>query len=176
MSRVAKNPISVSDKVNINITNDLVMVKGPNGELSVPLHKEVTVKFADNVLSVSYEDGAKAKALGGTTRALLANAVLGVTEGFDIRLQLVGVGYRASLQGRNLNLTLGLSHPVVYEPPEGVTIEVPNQTEILIKSASKEQVGQAAADIRAYRPPEPYKGKGIRYLGEVLIMKEAKKQ
>jgi large subunit ribosomal protein L6 len=154
-----------------------VRVKGPKGELSLLLSPEVEVKLVDGEARISsVTEAQRARAIAGTTRALLSNMVNGVSKGFERKLELVGVGYRAQAQGKKLNLTLGFSHPVAFPVPEGITIETPSQTEILIKGADKHKVGQVAADIRRYRPPEPYKGKGVRYAGEKVVLKEAKKK
>jgi large subunit ribosomal protein L6 len=176
MSRIAKNPITIPEKVVVNISGKTVNVKGKNGELSHTVHSQVDVSQEDNVLKFSAVGTSKtAKALSGTTRAVIQNLVTGVTEGFERKLSITGVGYRAAVQGKKLNLTLGFSHPVDYEIPDGITIETPSQTEIIIKGIDKQLVGQVAANIRAYRPPEPYKGKGVRYSDERIIRKEAKK-
>jgi large subunit ribosomal protein L6 len=176
MSRIANNPVTVPENVEINITGSTVNVKGKNGELTHEVHSLVSVTQEDNVLKFSSNDDSKsANALAGTTRALLQNFVKGVSEGFERKLLIVGVGYRAQVQGNLLNLTLGFSHPVTFDIPEGITIETPTQTEIIIKGIDKQKVGQVAANIRAYRPPEPYKGKGVRYSDEHIIRKEAKK-
>jgi large subunit ribosomal protein L6 len=152
-------------------------VKGPKGTLSLILNSEVDVALEDGGLQVSPRSGSRfANAIAGTTRALLNNMVTGVSSGFERKLELVGVGYRAQAQGRTLNLTLGFSHPVRYAVPEGVTVETPSQSEILIKGIDKQAVGQVAAEVRRYRPPEPYKGKGVRYADERIVLKEAKKK
>ncbi len=177
MSRVAKKPVPLPSGVSVSIAADKITIKGPKGSLSRALPVEVKVIHADNQLQVelpNYET--LTKTLAGTTRAHLSNMVLGVTQGFERKLQLVGVGYRAQIKGQQLNLAVGLSHPVVFDAPEGVSVEVPSQTEILIKGMDKQQVGQLAADIRSVRPPEPYKGKGIRYADEVIELKEGKKK
>ena len=177
MSRVANNPVNVPAGVEVKIDADLVSVKGGKSQLSMPLSPAVEIKLEDNVLTFAAKDSSKqARAMSGTTRALVNNMVVGVSEGFEKKLQLVGVGYRAQAQGSKLNLTLGFSHPVVYELPEGVSAETPSQTDIVLKSADKQLLGQAAAEIRAYRPPEPYKGKGVRYADEYVRRKEAKKK
>jgi large subunit ribosomal protein L6 len=153
-----------------------VTIKGGKGELSHNIHPLIKVEQTDNILKTSSKDDSKfAKAISGTTRALIQNIVTGVTEGFERKLEVIGVGYRAVVSGKILNLTLGFSHPVAFRIPEEITIETPSQTEILVKGIDKQQVGQVAADIRAYRPPEPYKGKGVRYSDERIIRKEAKK-
>lgn len=177
MSRVAKNPVTVPAGVEVNFGTDALTVKGKNGELSLPLTGAVKVELNDGQLTFAAADDSKhAVAMSGTVRALVANMVKGVSEGFEKKLQLIGVGYRAQAQGKTLNLSLGFSHPVVYEMPEGVSVATPSQTEIVLTGADKQAVGQAAAEIRGYRPPEPYKGKGVRYVGEQVIMKEAKKK
>lgn len=177
MSRVAKNPVTVPAGVEVNFGTDALTVKGKNGALSLPLTGAVKVELNDGQLTFAAADNSKhAVAMSGTVRALVANMVKGVSEGFEKKLQLIGVGYRAQAQGKTLNLSLGFSHPVVYEMPEGVSVATPSQTEIVLTGADKQAVGQAAAEIRGYRPPEPYKGKGVRYIGEQVIMKEAKKK
>ncbi len=177
MSRVAKNPVTVPAGVEVNFGTDALTVKGKNGALSLPLTGAVKVELNDGQLTFAAADDSKhAVAMSGTVRALVANMVKGVSEGFEKKLQLIGVGYRAQAQGKTLNLSLGFSHPVVYEMPEGVSVATPSQTEIVLTGADKQAVGQAAAEIRGYRPPEPYKGKGVRYVGEQVIMKEAKKK
>jgi large subunit ribosomal protein L6 len=173
MSRVAKKPIALPKGVECNVSKESISVKGPKGTLKLarPQGVEVDVKGSEvNFGSVSGE-----MKMAGTMRALVANMVIGVSEGYQRKLELVGVGYRAALQGKDLNLTLGFSHPLVFKAPEGVTITVPTQTEILIAGADKQSVGETAAKIRAFRPPEPYKGKGVRYSGEKITLKEAKK-
>ena len=177
MSRVAKQPVAVAKGVQVTISGQDVKIKGAKGELSLTVHDLVEVAQEDGELRVKTDmNNQKAIALAGTTRALLANMMLGAAEGFTRKLELVGVGYRAQAQGKVLNLTLGLSHPVAYPVPEGITIETPSQTEIVIKGADKQKVGQVAAEIRGYRPPEPYKGKGVRYSDERVVLKEAKKK
>lgn len=177
MSRVAKNPVTVPAGVEVNFGTELLSVKGKNGELSLPLTGAVKVEFENGQLTFAAVDNSKhANAMSGTIRALVANMVKGVSEGFEKKLQLIGVGYRAQAQGKVLNLSLGFSHPINYEMPEGVSVQTPSQTEIVLTGADKQTIGQVAAEIRAYRPPEPYKGKGIRYVGEVVVMKEAKKK
>lgn len=177
MSRIAKEPVQLPSGVEFNRSGSAVTVKGSNGTLSMELNSEVELSHEDNVLSVTPRSGSRfSTAIAGTTRSLLANMVQGVSQGFEKKLQLVGVGYRAQAQGKKLNLTLGFSHPIVFDVPEGITVETPSQTEILVKGADKQKVGQAAAEIRRYRPPEPYKGKGVRYAGERVVMKEAKKK
>ena len=174
MSRVAKKPISLPKGVEFKTTDDQVTVKGPKGSLSLARPAGVQFSVEDGVLQLSAADVADMP-MAGTARAILANMVQGVSEGFTRKLELVGVGYRAAMQGKDLNLNLGFSHPTVYIAPEGITLSTPTQTEILVSGADKQQVGEVAAKIRAYRKPEPYKGKGIRYAGEKIIMKEAKK-
>lgn len=174
MSRVAKMPITLPKGVDCQIGADAVTVKGPKGTLKLRPIAGVRIALDDRVLTCASNEGTSEK-FAGTARALLANIVKGVSEGYERKLELVGVGYRAAMQGKSLNLTLGFSHPVVFIAPDGVTIETPSQTEILIKGADKQQVGEAAAKIRAFRPPEPYKGKGVRYAGERITLKEAKK-
>ncbi len=177
MSRIAKEPIELPKGVEFKQEGNVVTLKGGNGSLSLELNNEVELTQNDNILQVSPRSGSRfSTAVAGTMRALLANMATGVTDGFERRLQLVGVGYRAQVQGKKLNLTLGFSHPVVHDVPEDVTVEAPSQTEIVIKGADKQKVGQVAAEIRSYRPPEPYKGKGIRYADERVVMKEAKKK
>lgn len=177
MSRIAKNPISLPGGTEVTIKDTTIVAKGPNGELSMSKHPLVTVNQEDGVLKIAAnDDSTTAIAMSGTTRALLSNLVTGVSTGFEKKLTIIGVGYRAQVQGKNLNLTLGFSHPVVYAIPEGITIEAPSQTELVIKGADKQKVGQVAAEIRHYRPPEPYKGKGIRYSDEHVVRKQAKKK
>jgi len=177
MSRIAKQPVSVPAAVEVTENGQQITVKGPKGTLVHSIHALVEMKREDGALSFSPRDGSKAaNALAGTTRSLLSNLVAGVSDGFEKKLELVGVGYRAQARGKVLNLTLGFSHPVDYEVPEGVTAETPSQTEIILKGADKQKVGQVAAEIRAFRPPEPYKGKGVRYADEVVVRKEAKKK
>lgn len=177
MSRVANSPVSLPSGVNVTAAGQNITVKGGKGTLSLDVHQSVEVSQNDNVLSVSAKNASKqANALAGTTRALLNNMVVGVSEGFTKKLELVGVGYRAKASGKTLNLTLGFSHPVDYELPEGVKAETPSQTEVVLSSADKQLLGQVAAEIRAYRPPEPYKGKGVRFADEHVRRKEAKKK
>lgn len=177
MSRVAKNPVSIPTGVEVSFGVDVLNIKGHKGELSLPLNKSVKISFDDNLLTFDVIDESKhSLAMSGTIRALVANMVKGVTEGFEKKLQLIGVGYRAQAQGKTLNLSLGFSHPVNYEMPVGVTVQTPSQTEIVLFGADKQMVGQVAAEIRAFRPPEPYKGKGVRYSDEAVVMKEAKKK
>jgi len=177
MSRVANNPVVIPEKVDVTVNAAEISVKGPLGTLTQKLSTKVQVKKIENRLEfVVTENSHAANALSGTTRALVSNMVTGVSKGFEKRLSLVGVGYRAQAQGDKLNLTLGFSHPVVHQLPKGVKAETPTQTEIVIKGADRQQVGQVAADIRAYRSPEPYKGKGVRYQGEQIVLKETKKK
>ncbi len=177
MSRIAKEPVVLPQGVEFKQEGNVVTLTGGNGSLSLELNNEVELTRNDNILQVAPRSGSRfSTAVAGTMRALLANMAKGVTDGFERKLQLVGVGYRAQVQGKKLNLTLGFSHPVVHDVPEDVTVEAPSQTEIVIKGADKQKVGQVAAEIRSYRPPEPYKGKGIRYVDERVVMKEAKKK
>ena len=174
MSRVAKNPISLPSGVELNINGSQVSVKGPKGQLSLELHPAVKLEQEDGAYKIVWEK-ANDVAMAGTFRALVNNMVTGVSEGFQKKLTLVGVGYRAQAQGNSLNLALGHSHAIDYTMPEGVSVETPSQTEIVLSGCDKQRVGQAAAEIRAFRPPEPYKGKGVRYADERVVRKEAKK-
>jgi large subunit ribosomal protein L6 len=178
MSRVAKNPIVVPAGVDVNVApGGLISVKGPLGTLSHRFNDDVTVeRDGAKVVFKAASETQQSGAMSGTARALVANMVQGVSKGFEKKLALVGVGYRAQAQGSTLNLTLGFSHPVAYKLPEGVKAETPTQTEIIIKGIDKQKVGQVAAEVRAYRKPEPYKGKGVRYAGEVVVLKETKKK
>jgi len=177
MSRIGKNPVVVPKGVEVTLTASLISVKGPLGTLSQRLDGSVKVQRDGDQLMFEAETGAPTgNAMSGTLRALTANMVQGVTKGFEKKLALVGVGYRAQAQGDKLNLALGFSHPVVHSMPQGVKVETPTQTEILIKGVDKQQVGQVAAEVRAYRPPEPYKGKGVRYANEQVVIKETKKK
>lgn len=177
MSRVAKNPVALPQGVEVNLAGAQISVKGPLGTLTLARNAAVDVVQEGAALQVKAVAGAEnGNALSGTTRALLANLVNGVSKGFEKKLTLVGVGYRAQAQGDTLNLSLGFSHPVAHKMPAGVKVETPSQTEIVIKGIDKQQVGQVAAEIRAYRKPEPYKGKGVRYADEVVILKETKKK
>lgn len=177
MSRVAKSPVAIPGGVEVKLSGQHVAIKGAKGQLELTVHQNVEVNQSENVLTFAARDGAKlSRALAGTTRALVNNMVIGVSQGFEKKLQLVGVGYRAQAKGSTLNLTLGFSHPVNYELPEGVTAETPSQTEILVKGIDKQLVGQVAAEIREFRRPEPYKGKGVRYADEHVRRKEAKKK
>ncbi|GHA76985.1 50S ribosomal protein L6 [Formosimonas limnophila] len=176
MSRVGKNPVAING-ADIAIAGNKVTVKGKLGTLESVFSDKLAIENKDGQLTITRKDESReANALSGTTRALLANMVKGVTEGFQKKLTLVGVGYRAKAEGTGLKLELGFSHDVVHQMPEGVTAETPSQTEIIIKGVDKQQVGQVAAEVRAYRPPEPYKGKGVRYADEVVIIKETKKK
>ena len=174
MSRVAKKTINLPKGVELKAAADGISVKGPKGTLSIHALPGVSLKVDGDAVNIQLAEGADDK-FGGTARALLANMVKGVSEGYERKLELVGVGYKASMQGKTLSLTLGFSHPVNFATPEGITLETPTATEILIKGVDKQRVGQVAAKIRAYRPPEPYKGKGVRYAGEQITLKEAKK-
>ena len=177
MSRIAKYPVEVPKGVEVMLSDSEISVKGPLGTLKQFLLPSVTIeKDGEKLLCRAVEGAADAAAMSGTMRALLNNMVLGVTKGFEKKLTLVGVGYRAQAQGAKLNLTLGFSHPVVHDMPSGIKVETPTQTEILIKGIDKQVVGQVAAEIRAYRSPEPYKGKGVRYSDEVVAIKETKKK
>lgn len=177
MSRVAKQPITVPAGVSVAINRQTVTVKGSKGEMVRQIHPAVKVSLDNNVLSVEvYENSRVAWAQAGTTRALLNNMVIGVSAGFERKLTLVGVGFRAKAQGQALNLIIGYSHPVDHHLPKGISVETPTQTDIVLKSSDKQLLGQMAAEIRAYRPPEPYKGKGIRYSDEVVTLKETKKK
>lgn len=177
MSRISKKPVVIPSGVDVNITPDEVSIKGPFGTLRQKLTPDIQLEITNNILKVKTSNNLKqTNAMSGTIRALISNMVHGVANGFEKKLQLVGVGYRAQAAGDNLNLMLGLSHPVVHKMPPGITVETPVQTEVIIKGIDKQRVGQVAAEIRAYRKPEPYKGKGIRYSDEVIILKEAKKK
>jgi large subunit ribosomal protein L6 len=176
MSRVAKKPVPLPQGVTATLAADHVTIKGAKGSLSVPLRSGVTVTEQDKQLQVAYTDAFGVRAIAGATRAHLANMVNGVTKGYERKLELVGVGFRASVQGKALNLTLGFSHPVVFNIPDGISIEAPSQTEVLIKGIDRQRVGQVAAEIRGLRPPEPYKGKGVKYSDEKITLKEGKKK
>ena len=177
MSRIAKYPVVVPEKVQVTLGTDEVTVKGPLGSLTQSITRDVLVKLEDGKLTfVAANESKLANAMSGTLRATVANMVHGVKEGFSKKLTLVGVGYRAQAQGNKLNLTLGFSHPIVYPLPDGIKAETPTQTEILIKGVNRQQVGQVAAEVRAYKPPEPYKGKGVRYADEKVVIKETKKK
>ena len=176
MSRVAKNPIEITDGVTVNFNDGCLDVKGKVGELKFDLPETVSLDIADNVITVKYDENNQLSvALAGTTRALVNNMIIGVSQGFEKKLELKGVGYRAKASGKLLELTLGFSHPVKYQLPDEVQVETPSQTEVVLKSHNKQILGQAAAEIRAFRPPEPYKGKGVRYSDENVRRKEAKK-
>src|SRR5580765_2184288 len=174
MSRVAKKPIALPKGVELKVAGEAVTVKGPKGTLSfaLPAGVEINVNGSEVLLASTDVETTK---FAGTARAVLANMVKGVSDGYERKLELVGVGYRAALQGKDLNLSLGFSHPILFKAPEGITITAPTQTEVLIAGADKQRVGETAAKIRAFRPPEPYKGKGVRYAGEKITLKEAKK-
>ena len=176
MSRVAKAAVSIPSGVEVNIKDGVISVKGSKGQLEQNLHNDVEIKVEDGEVTFAPKAEVKSWAMAGTYRALVNNMVTGVSDGFEKKLKLVGVGYRAQVQGKKLNLSLGFSHPVEFEIPEGVTIEAPSQTDLVVKGANKQVVGQVAANIRAYRPPEPYKGKGVRYVDEYIVRKEAKKK
>jgi len=177
MSRVGKMPITVPQGVDVKIVDDQITIKGANGTLVRPAHALVKVENEAGVLKISPTDeSAEADAMSGTVRALLANMVNGVSKGFEKKLTLVGVGFRAQAQGQKLNLQIGFSHPVVKDMPAGITVTTATPTEILIKGADRQVVGQLAAEVRAFRPPEPYKGKGIRYADERVVLKETKKK
>ena len=177
MSRVAKAPVELPKGVEFKQDGNVVTLKGGKGELSLELNSEVELKQEDNRLTLSPRSGSRfSTAIAGTMRAILANMATGVSEGFERKLELKGVGYRAQAQGKKLNLTLGFSHPIDYQVPEGITVETPSQTEIVVRGADKQKVGQVSAEIRGFRPPEPYKGKGVRYQDEHIVRKEAKKK
>ena len=177
MSRVAKKPVEVPGGVEVKLSGSQVSIKGSMGNLTLDLHADIQVEQEDGTLRVKVRrEEQSVIAIAGTTRALLVNMIEGVTAGFERKLELRGVGYRAAIQGNMLKLTLGFSHPVIYSVPDGITVEAPSLTEIVVKGADKQQVGQTAAEIRACRPPEPYKGKGVRYADERVVIKEAKKQ
>jgi len=177
MSRVAKRPVTLPKGVTVEIADGSVTVKGPKGSLTMSVRPEVEVTQEDGAVRVGIRTPSRvAGAMAGTTRALIQNMVTGVTNGFERKLELVGVGYRAQAQGKKLNLTLGFSHPVEYAVPDGITIETPSQTEIIVRGIDRQRVGQVAAELRRFRPPEPYKGKGVRYSGERVVLKEAKKK
>tara|TARA_B110000259_G_scaffold183862_1_gene229833 strand:+ start:2514 stop:3047 length:534 start_codon:yes stop_codon:yes gene_type:complete len=177
MSRVANSPIELPKGVEVTLSEAEISIKGSKGTLAMPINAKVEIKHEDNVLRFAARSGDQfSRAMSGTTRSLVNNMVTGVSQGFEKKLELVGVGYRAQVQGSKINLTLGFSHPVVYALPAGVTAETPSQTEVLLKSSDKQKLGQAAAEIRAFRPPEPYKGKGVRITGEYVRRKEAKKK
>jgi len=174
MSRVAKKPVVLPKGVDLNIQSDSIAVKGAKGTLSIAKPAGIEVNIEDGNAQVS-TDNPDLMPMAGTLRAILANMVQGVSEGFERKLELVGVGYRAAMQGKDLNLSLGFSHPVLFKTPDGITIVTPTQTEIVVSGTDKQRVGEVAAKIRGFRPPEPYKGKGVKYAGEKIIRKEAKK-
>ena len=177
MSRIANKEIEIPSGVELKVVNNLVSVKGSNGTMDVDVHESISIDIDGSIIKVSAnDDSKKSVALSGTFRSLINNSIIGVSKGFEKKLELVGVGYRAQAKGNILGLTLGFSHPVNHEIPKGITVETPSQTEIIVKGADKQVVGQVAADIRAYRPPEPYKGKGVKYSDEHIIRKEAKKK
>jgi large subunit ribosomal protein L6 len=177
MSRIANNPVSIPKGVEITLSGQEVNVKGSKGNLSMTVHDLVGISQEEDRLQLkAVEDSKKSVALAGTFRSLVNNMVMGVSNGFQKELQLQGVGYRAQAQGKKLNLSLGFSHPVVYVAPEGIDIETPSQTQVIVKGIDKQLVGQVSAEIRAFRPPEPYKGKGVRYVDEYVKRKEAKKK
>ena len=177
MSRIANNPVSIPKGVEITLNGRVVNVKGSKGNLTITLHELVGISQVEDRLQLKAAEATKvAVALAGTSRSLVNNMVMGVSSGFQKELQLQGVGYRAQAQGQKLNLSLGFSHPVVYEVPDGIDIETPTQTQVIVKGIDKQLVGQVSADIRAFRPPEPYKGKGVRYEDEYVKRKEAKKK
>lgn len=178
MSRIAKNPVTIPSGVDVKVADGEITVKGKLGELKQRLNDQhVEVKVDNGQITFNVKNGSRdANALSGTFRALIANMVKGVSEGFEKKLQLVGVGYRAQAQGKVLNLALGYSHPVIYNLPDGITAQTPSQTEIVISGADRQKVGQVAAEIRGFRAPEPYKGKGVRYADETIVLKETKKK
>jgi len=176
MSRVASRPIDLPGGVTVTVAGAAVTVKGAKGSLSLPVPKGISVVQENKQVAVKYEKGDQARMNAGSTRAHLANMVAGVSKGYERKLELVGVGFRAAVQGKSLNLTLGFSHPVTYPIPEGISIETPSQTEIIVKGVDTQRVGQTAAEIRDIRPPEPYKGKGVKYADEKIALKEGKKK
>jgi large subunit ribosomal protein L6 len=177
MSRVAKNPVTIPSGVEVKLAAGEISVKGSGGQLELTYNSAVAITEKDNVLNFTAKNGGRSGlSQAGTVRALVNNMVTGVSSGFEKKLQLVGVGYRVAVQGNKLNLTLGFSHPVVYELPKGITAEATSQTDLVLKSSDKQLLGQVASEIRAYRPPEPYKGKGVRYADEHVVRKEAKKK
>ena len=176
MSRVAKSPINILENVDFSINENIVNVKGSKGVLEFNIPQSISLEIKENIINVKYDEtDQQSVALAGTTRSLINNMIIGVTKGFEKKLELIGVGYRAKASGKLLELTLGFSHPVKYQLPDEVEVETPSQTEIVLKSHNKQLLGQAAAEIRAFRPPEPYKGKGVRYADEQVKRKEAKK-
>lgn len=177
MSRVAKYPVLIPAGVSVVLTGEEISIKGSKGELSMPIHSGVEILQDESILKFAAKNSAKtSKMMAGTTRALVNNMVIGVHVGFERKLELVGVGYRAKANGSTLNMTLGYSHPIDYEMPDGVLVETPTQTEVILKGSNKQLLGQVAAEIRAFRQPEPYKGKGVRYANESVHRKEAKKK
>ncbi len=177
MSRIGNFPVELPANVEVQLSQGEISVKGPLGTLTQSLSAQITVERVENQLQVKVADSSTAaNAMSGTVRALVANMVQGVTQGYQKKLTLVGVGYRAQAQGDKLNLTLGFSHPIVHQMPKGIKVETPTQTEIMIKGIDKQRVGQVAAEVRAYRSPEPYKGKGVRYSDEKVVLKETKKK
>jgi large subunit ribosomal protein L6 len=177
MSRIAKRPVPVPKNVTADLKGQEITVKGPKGTVSMTINSEIEVAKQGETLTVAPRSGSRfANTMSGTTSALIRNMIEGVVSGYQRKLELVGVGYRAQAQGKKVNLTLGLSHPVVYDVPEGITIETPSQTEIIVKGVDYQKVGQVAAELRRFRQPEPYKGKGVRYTGEHIVLKEAKKK
>jgi large subunit ribosomal protein L6 len=176
MSRIAKSPVELPAGVTATVAGAAVTIKGAKGSLSLPLGAGVSVVQTEKKLEIKFSDPGPARTRAGATRAHLANMVRGVTRGYEKKLELVGVGFRAQVQGKSLNLTLGFSHPVSVPIPEGISIETPSQTEIVVKGIDRQKVGQVAAEIRGIRPPEPYKGKGVRYAGERISLKEGKKK
>jgi len=176
MSRVANNPINIPDTVNVSINDNVVLVKGNKGELDFSLPSSISIDIKNNIIAVNYNsEDQESVALAGTTRSIINNMIVGVSEGFEKKLELIGVGYRAKASGKLLELTLGFSHPIKYQLPDDVEVETPSQTEVVLRSHNKQILGQAASEIRAFRPPEPYKGKGVRYSDEQVKRKEAKK-
>jgi large subunit ribosomal protein L6 len=176
MSRVAKMPVKLPAGVQATVAAGALTVKGAKTSLTMPLPPAVAIDIQDGEIRIAEKSVKESAMISGTARALISNMVVGVTKGYERKLSLVGVGYRAATQGKKLNLSLGFSHPIEYPIPEGITVETPSQTEIVVKGADKHMVGQVAADIRGFRPPEPYKGKGVRYVNEVVVMKEGKKK
>ena len=174
MSRIAKQPVEIPSNVEINIEKNMILFKGPKGEMKMDLHEDVRVDKKENTINVDVND--KNSAMAGTMRSLISNNVIGVSEGYEKKLNLVGVGYKAEVKNKQLHLALGFSHPVVYEYEKEIEITTPSPTEIVVKGISKQRVGQISAEIRAFRPPEPYKGKGVKYSDENIIRKEAKKK
>ncbi|MAW49339.1 MAG: 50S ribosomal protein L6 [Gammaproteobacteria bacterium] len=174
MSRIAKQPVEIPSNVEINIEKNMILFKGPKGEMKMDLHEDVKVDKKENTINVEVND--KNSAMAGTMRSLISNNVIGVSEGYEKKLNLVGVGYKAEVKNKQLHLALGFSHPVVYEYEKEIEITTPSPTEIVVKGISKQRVGQISAEIRAFRPPEPYKGKGVKYSDENIIRKEAKKK